>query len=369
VAGVAPVLHVDSSFIERCHTTVAFEEKIAPVCIATCLSRNYYARSVNSASYLSERRHGHVYVPRSQFKTLLLGKRTVEPESKGQIMGVLTCDLFTNPPSDELERCANRDADHITPGASGDHVKRIQIALNTLSNVFLGIDGIYGPRTAAAVVVFKEAQSPPLRQPWESIADNIVGIRTIRALDRQMHDHDQPQPMTGLISTTPYGTPHDHNQCEPFLDSDDYQGKISHHGTPINPQGWGRMLCFGGTNEVKYLGFENVIPDPDLDGDFLPSWVLGRRKSNTLPDHCASDICFRSAPIDQYEQPEVKRLAMPGCRLTYASNAAAVASRMPFLLSLGPQIDSAYVNKEPNPNDPFDLDGLVFVVISMLNVR
>jgi hypothetical protein len=281
---------------------------------------------------------------------------------------VLTCDLFINPTSDPLESCAVNDADHITPGSTGDHVKRIQIALNTLSNVFLAIDGMYGPATAAAVVAFKEAQSPPLRQTWESKADNIVGIRTIRALDAQMYAHDNsPQPMTGLISTTVYGTPHDHNQCTPYLDSENYKGLISHLGTPINPQGTGRMLCLGGTNEVKYLGFENVVPNPDLDHGFPHGWVLGRRMASSLPDHCASDICIRSAPIDPFMHTELKRLAMPGCRLTYASNEGAVVGEMPYLLSLGPQLQYEVLHR-PDNADPL-VQGLYVIVISMLNLR
>jgi hypothetical protein len=287
-------------------------------------------------------------------------------------MSLLTCKLFTDPPSNELERCAGNDASHITPGATGDHVKRIQIALNTLSNVFLGIDGIYGPKTGDAVVVFKEAQSPPLRQPWESIADNIVGIRTIRALDKQMYDHDHaPQPMTGLISLTHFGTEHDHNQCEPYLDSADYQGKISHRGTPIHPQGNGRMLCIGGTNEVKYLGFENFVPDPRLDHEFWSRWVLGRPLTSSLPDHCASDICIRSAPIDRFMQTELKRLATPGCRLTWANNIDWVVPMMPYLLSLGPQLQYEVLPSETMPPDSdFGWStGLHVIVISMLNIR
>jgi hypothetical protein len=282
-------------------------------------------------------------------------------------MGLLTSTLFTKPPSDKLERCAVRDADHVPPGSVGDHVKRIQIALNQLSKVFLAIDGIYGPKTAAAVVAFKEGQFPPLRQPGQSIADNIVGIKTVKALDKQMKDfEDAPQPLTGFISLTPFGSLHDHNQvgCDPFLDSEDFQGRISHLGTPINPQRFGKMVCIGGTNEVKYLGFENFVPDPKQDPSMPAQAVLGRPLTSSLPDHSASDICFRSAPIDRFMKTELKRIARLGCRLTYASNIGQVASEMTFLLSLGPQLQFAIAN-DPG-KDPFDINGLHVVVISML---
>lgn len=289
-------------------------------------------------------------------------------------MGKLKSKLFTDPPSIELENCAVRDAGHIARGAAGNHVRRIQIALNQLVKVFLAMDGIYGPKTAAAVVAFKELQSPPLRQPKQSIADNIVGIRTIEALDNQIFDLENapPDPVTGFISETPLGSPPNHNHnslCLPFLDSDDFQGRISHHGTPINPQRFGRMICIGGTNEVKYLGFENFVPNPKQDTSMPEAAVLGRPLTSSLPDHCASDICLRSAPIDRFMQTELKRIAMQGCRLTYASNIGAVVSTMPYLMSLGPQIQFAVVDKTP-PRDPFDLtQGLHVVVISMVNIR
>lgn len=285
-------------------------------------------------------------------------------------MGVLRSRLFTDPPNSKLESCAVSNAGHIVPGTVGNHVRRIQIAINQLAKVFLAMDGIYGPKTAAAVVAFKEAQKPPLRQPGQSIADNIVGIRTIKALDDQMFDlENAPQPLTGFISQTPFGSPHNHSLCLPFLDSDDFQGKISHHGTPINPRRLGRMICIGGTNEVKYLGFENFVPDPRQDPSMPAFAVLGRPLTSSLPDHCASDICLRSAPIDRFMQTELKRIAMPGCRLTYASNAGAVVSLMPYLMSLGPQIQFDVVDKTP-PKDPSEfLQGLHVVVVSMVNLN
>lgn len=101
-------------------------------------------------------------------------------------MPELRSKLFTIPINEKLESCAVKDAAHIGPGSSGEHVRLIQIALNLVSSAGLGTDARYGPKTAAAVVQFKEAQSPPLRQTYQTRADNIVGIRTIRALDEKI---------------------------------------------------------------------------------------------------------------------------------------------------------------------------------------
>lgn len=287
-------------------------------------------------------------------------------------MGLLTCRLFTVPPNAKIERCALRDPDHILPGSVGDHVKLIQIALNELSKVFLAIDGKFGPKTAAAVVAFKEAQTPPLRQPGQRITDNIVGIGTIKALDKKMKAfEDAPEPLTGFISLTPFGSLHDHNlsPCSPFFDSDDFKGRISHLGTPINPQRFGRMVCIGGTNEVKYLGFVNFVPDPKQDPSMPAFAVGGRALTSSLPDHSASDICFRSAPVDDFmKNSELKRIAAPGCRLTIAGNKGRVEELMPFLQSLGPQLQVSVVN-DPG-KDTIDLNkGLFVVAFTMFNLR
>jgi hypothetical protein len=302
-------------------------------------------------------------------------------------MGVLTCKLFTKPPNQALERCAEKDAHHITTGSVGEHVRRIQVALNELSNVFLIPDGKYGNKTANAVVSFKEAQTPPLRQPGQRIADNIVGIRTVKALDKQMKDlEDAPEPLTGFISLTPFGSPHDHvvdRRCDHFLDSEDHEvnGKrrIRHDGTPINPQGFRRKICLGGTNEVKYLGFENFVPDPKEDPAMQPFFVQGRPFTSAIADHTVSDLCLRSAPLDRFMQgndpripgrkSELKRIALPGCRVTMAGNVNEVANAMPFLITLGPQIQSAIIHNDPSRPDPFDIPGGMHVVVfSVLNL-
>lgn len=282
-------------------------------------------------------------------------------------MGVLKCRLFTTPPNLKLELCANEDRGHVTPGATGAHVKLIQIALNNLAGVFLAIDGIYGPKTAAAVVKFKEAQKPPLRQTWQGLADNIVGIRTIKALDEQMKKlDDQPIKKPGYICFDPFGDPHDHSKCVPFLDSDDWEGKISHHGTPLNPKRGGKMITMGGTNEVKYLGFENYVPNPALDPQMREYWVRGRPFTSSLQPRSVSDISYRSAPITTYMEKEMKRIAMPGCRLTFANNSGNFVDIYPYITSLGPVLQTGMATK---PNDSvFDPNGLHVIVVTMVNL-
>jgi len=88
-------------------------------------------------------------------------------------MGLLISTLFTTPkgdPSlDKLEACLVRDSAHITPGSRGDHVKRIQIALNQLT---------YFPRVPGW-------NSPRISGPSGAAKQTIVACRRLAASVQQ----------------------------------------------------------------------------------------------------------------------------------------------------------------------------------------
>ncbi|MEA2915928.1 MAG: hypothetical protein QOJ15_8009 [Bradyrhizobium sp.] len=86
----------------------------------------------------------------------------------------------------QLEACLVSDPAHITPGSRGDHVARIQLALNQLDDAELAFDGIYGLATAQAVTDYKNDPSRRILQSSQKTADNIVGKRTIASLDSEM---------------------------------------------------------------------------------------------------------------------------------------------------------------------------------------
>lgn len=238
----------------------------------------------------------------------------------------LRCKLFTTPvPDKRLEDCLIRDSAHITPGSRGEHVRKIQRALNLLSagrqNVRLKEDGWYGAKTAAAVKAYKNAASPRILQPWQKTADDIVGRRTLAKLDAEMEILENEVPLFGgFVSPTIAGAPHDHRKCPgpPRVTGDLFQGRASHKGTPINPKRLGRMINIYGEGETDYIGFVDFATEPQ--------YAKGRPLTSTLPDRCASDICIRNAPISAVTEQEIKRLARPvlqgGCRFTYASNQA-----------------------------------------------
>jgi peptidoglycan hydrolase-like protein with peptidoglycan-binding domain len=74
-----------------------------------------------------------------------------------------------------LEACLISDPAHIKPGSRGDHVVKIQLALNQLDDVELVFDGIYGSATAQAVMDYKNKAGRRILQPSQKTADNIVG--------------------------------------------------------------------------------------------------------------------------------------------------------------------------------------------------
>jgi hypothetical protein len=99
----------------------------------------------------------------------------------------LSSNLFRG--SAALEACAVKDSAHVIPGASGDHVARIQLALSVLDGSKIAQTDItsrrYGKSTAAAVLAYKRKRKI-INPSYQSTADDIVGKMTIAALDKEM---------------------------------------------------------------------------------------------------------------------------------------------------------------------------------------
>ena len=165
-------------------------------------------------------------------------------------MGLLKCQLFQTRPEvrNRLEQCLLNDPDHVIPGSRGEHVQKIQSALNRLSkgagreNFNLKEDGIYGPRTAGAVKAYKNAPSRKIMNPPQKTADDIVGKRTIKSLDDEMDILENELPSgSALVSETVLGAPHDHSKCPlSGFSRPGSNGRVHHMATPINPIGSGR---------------------------------------------------------------------------------------------------------------------------------
>lgn len=98
----------------------------------------------------------------------------------------LQSQLFRGDP--KIEAAAESDPAHVLPGARGPHVVKIQQALIQLDGAALSPDGIYGQGTAAAVAAFKQKRQILNVQGQ---IDNIVGKKTVAALDSEMAAKDR----------------------------------------------------------------------------------------------------------------------------------------------------------------------------------
>lgn len=89
----------------------------------------------------------------------------------------------------KLEACLVSDPAHVTQGAKGDHVSKIQAALFLLDGSNIETRELnekrYGPSTASAVLAYKKKRRI-VNFSYQTQADDIVGKMTIAALDKEM---------------------------------------------------------------------------------------------------------------------------------------------------------------------------------------
>ncbi len=93
----------------------------------------------------------------------------------------------------KLDAAAVSDSAHITPGARGEHVRKIQLALIQLDGAKITADGAYGPATAAAVLAYKQKRGI-INTKIQTKADNITGIMTLAKMDEELAKSAQPPP-------------------------------------------------------------------------------------------------------------------------------------------------------------------------------
>jgi hypothetical protein len=90
---------------------------------------------------------------------------------------------------ERLQACLVKDSAHLTPGAQGEFVAKVQAALIYLDR--LSIDEreletqTYGESTAAAVLAFKKKRKI-INYSYQQHEDNIVGRMTIKAIDDEL---------------------------------------------------------------------------------------------------------------------------------------------------------------------------------------
>ena len=121
----------------------------------------------------------------------------------------LVSNLFKD--STTLNACLVSDPAHVTPGAIGEHVHRIQVALQELDGLSIDMGELvanrYGPSTAAAVLAYKRKRKI-INRAYQTTEDNIVGKMTIASLDKEMFERQYtPGPAGSKICTIMAGGP------------------------------------------------------------------------------------------------------------------------------------------------------------------
>jgi hypothetical protein len=116
--------------------------------------------------------------------------------------------LFRGDP--KLEACLIHDSAHVTQGATGEHVAKIQFALGTLDNLNIAPRDVstqtYGASTADAVLAYKTKRQI-INRSYQTRPDNIVGKMTIASLDKEMFSHEhQPSVCGKCLMNTQGGT-------------------------------------------------------------------------------------------------------------------------------------------------------------------
>ncbi|MFE7799613.1 peptidoglycan-binding protein [Nocardia sp. NPDC057440] len=260
--------------------------------------------------------------------------------------------LFTSPDRDQqLENCLVSDPAHIGEGINGvgEHVRRIQIALNELDDADLEVDGRYGADTGDAVEDYKNARG--ILAPGQVTADRIVGKGTIKSLDAEIDVLEKSTPLpTSFVSPTEAGLPHAHQLCptRPRVANPGPDGHAEHRGSPINPIGNAMKINIYGEGETDYIGFTDFATEPQH--------ARGRPMTSTLVNGCASDICVRSSPLSAVTLNEIRRIAQSalvgGCRFTYGSNQNLFQTPRADILSLGTVIQQHRIASPTDPNNP-----------------
>jgi hypothetical protein len=116
-----------------------------------------------------------------------------------------------------LQACLVNDSAHLTIGAQGRHVARVQMALFALDWLVIDKSEIrsqsYGSSTAAAVLSFKRKRGI-INFSYQQTADNIVGKMTIARLDSEMVLWERGSRRLDICSCCPPGDPASENRSD-----------------------------------------------------------------------------------------------------------------------------------------------------------
>jgi hypothetical protein len=110
----------------------------------------------------------------------------------------------------KLAACQTNDAAHLTIGAKGEHVAKVQFALFALDSSAIDSAEVraqtYGASTAKAVLAYKTKRKI-INIAYQKTPDNIVGKMTITRLDQDMRTFEQTHRGFGECGPASSGVP------------------------------------------------------------------------------------------------------------------------------------------------------------------
>lgn len=190
----------------------------------------------------------------------------------------------------KLEAAAVSDPAHITPGAVGQHVAKIQDALVKLDGAVIAAAELqaarYGPSTAQAVLRYKEKRDI-INRRYQTRADDIVGKMTIASLDEAMLEREQQADDLDIEIEGPYALHQPkapsrfHLQyavarLEPVAQVAPRRRRVPRRRTPPTPSPPATVLAITGTPQMPSMSFRANVHGADPETVMRTSfdWVL-----------------------------------------------------------------------------------------------
>jgi hypothetical protein len=112
---------------------------------------------------------------------------------------------------------------------------------------------------------------------------------------------------------------------------------VSEKGTPVQPKGTGKKINIYGEGETP--GFEDYATEARFatgGNNVTRPLTSAQPQPPGIPDKSASDICMRSAPVSKTTIDEIRRIAQPGCRITFATTTVGYGTQAKKLLDAFP---------------------------------
>ncbi|WP_020470879.1 hypothetical protein [Zavarzinella formosa] len=289
----------------------------------------------------------------------------------------LLSQLFRGDP--KLEAAAVSDPAHITPGASGAHVRKIQQALVFVDGAKLTPDGAYGAATAAAVLAYKQKRKI-INRAYQTSADDIVGKMTMTALDLEVFAAENKPLLLAPVHPFPKIIPARQQQGPAFKVTSSNPLKITDlNPIPVPPAGTPGpglptqevIIAQGGIGTIRIVGGKggNVVRSQLIHfyGQSKNSFQVAKMRGAKTPDKNFEEMDIQGDDITvtfdalfcgetffqaRVSPPQPPQKLSGVMRLLSLVDKVTVLSLPPGDYSPDPRFKTGLVSKEGTPLNP-----------------